>query len=101
MLHYRLCTRMHTSATGIAGSGRPVGLVVIIQDLIHPSHTAKEGHAEKPFFTVRVIIAVCLQANCLHYRIIPLNVPCLKNDFKATFLARDDCCHFPMYSSHC
>lgn len=102
VLHYRLCTWVHTGATGIAGSGHPVGLVVIIHDLIYPSYTAKEGHAAKLFFTVRVIIAVCLQANCLHYRIIPLNVHCLKNIFKATFLDRDDCCcHSPMYSSCC
>lgn len=66
VLRYRLCTWVHMGATGIASSGHPVGLVVIIHDLIYPSHTAKEGHAAKLFFIMRVIIAVCFQANCLH-----------------------------------
>jgi len=54
-------------------------------DLIHPSATAKEGHSVKLLFKARLIIPVCLQARCLQYRIIPLNVGYLKKVFKATY----------------
>ena len=84
MLRYRLCI-VHMGATGIASSGHPVGWVVIMHDLIHPSATAKEGPSAKLLFTARLMIAVCLQAHCLQYRIIPLNVHYLKNIFKATY----------------
>lgn len=84
VLRYRLCI-VHMGATGIVSSRHPVGWAVIIHDFMHLSATAKEGHSAKLLFIARVIFAVYLQARCLQYRIILLNVHYLKNIFKATY----------------